>query len=96
MKKSHKFLILEDYYGENVDVVRHDQAVVDRIHAVDYPEIRLIECAHEKFEDNCVDLFNTPLLGDTDNFQSYVKDIHGRLFYWQEVHSKEDLVAYFE
>jgi hypothetical protein len=89
--KTHKFLILEGSYDEIMDVVRHGQDTLDRIAYVWEPHMRVIECKHEIFDDNCVDLYQED--GKTTNF---VQSVDGTLYYWEDVMTKFEIIEAFE
>jgi hypothetical protein len=89
--KTHKFIILHVDQDESFDVVRHGQDLLDRICHTWDDRIRVVECRHPVFEDNCVDLFD-----ENGNDTSFVQDIKGNLYYWTDVMTKFEIIEAFE
>jgi hypothetical protein len=91
MARTYKFIILEASYDEIMDTTRHSKKVIDSINYVWDDHIRVVECKHEKFEDNCVDLYQED--GETANF---VQSVGGVLYYWTDVMTKTEIIEAFE
>jgi hypothetical protein len=86
MGKTHKFLILaaSSYFLEGE--VPDD--IWDQMRKSDDDCLRVIECHHEKFSDNVIDV--------CDGDYELVCDVDGRLYYFHDVMTRMDIIKEFE
>lgn len=91
--KTTKFLILEGDSDFAMDCLS-SRSLIDNKKDIHYNEcarMLVIECIHPNFDDNIVDLIDDG--GDTIGF---VRNAEGKLYYYEEVLTKEQLINRFE
>lgn len=92
MARTYKFLIIHGVYDvDDLDIVRHGREVRDRISQNWEESLRVVECRHEIFEDNCVELYD-----DNGQSQSFVQSVNTTLYYWEDMMTRFEIVEAFE
>jgi hypothetical protein len=93
MSKTHKLLVLigdSEFIQESLSS-RVTQEVCDQIFYNKEPYMRVIEVCHEDPKDNMVELDD-----DMEGTITFIRDIHGKLYYCDDYLSKTDLINKFE
>ena len=92
MKKTHKFLVClgdSDWIADEIDPQYHPQ-----IEWCDDPNIEVIECHHENFMDNLVEI---PMDGyGPEYFHELLKDVNGKLYVWTDYKTRAQLINEME
>ncbi len=89
--RKHKFLIV---VGDSEWVIENmrDEELANSVVYNEDSRLKVVECYHEKFEDNCIEAED---IDDCGN-HTLLRDVNGNLWFFDDCWSKADVINAFE
>ena len=91
--RGHKFIVLLGDALSIMDMAQFSDSEIDQIVHSENACMEVITCPHENFHDNVVILVDQ---NDPENSHSFLRDMRGLLFYFEDHMSKRDCINAFE